>query len=298
MPCAPRPLALLALAAATSATIAMTSPSWAQSDSETAPAYDASTVVATVNGREVRLGELILVRASLPQNYQQIPADALYDAILTQVINETILAEQATAQGIDKRSDVALTISAGVRSATADAMLRKMVADRMTDEVMQAVYETRYVKADPVEEIRASHILVADEEKAAALKAELDGGAEFAALAAEHGTDGTRTNGGDLGWFEHGAMVPGFADAAFALETGATSDPVQTRFGWHLIKLVDRRTKPVPPFEEVRGAIAEELSQQFVQTTLEGLREGAEVSTPNAPPPPEAVFEDRLLQPQ
>ena len=257
--------------------------------------FDAATVVATVNGQDIVLGELILLRANLPEEYRSIPPASLYEALLEQVVSETILEQQGKAADIDARADVALTIAAATRSAIADAALRKAVRDKLTDEVLQAVYQTRYVNAEPEREVRASHILVAEKAKAEELKAELDGGADFAALAAEHGTDGTKTRGGDLGWFAHGAMVPEFADAAFAMETGAVSDPVETQFGWHLILLAESRNKPVPSFEEVRGAIVAELTQQFVQSTLASLREGAEVSIADAPPPVEAILRDDLV---
>ena len=110
--------------------------------------------------------------------------------------------------------------------------------------------------------MRAGHILVETEEKAKDLKSQLDAGADFAALAAEHGTDGTAQRGGDLGWFVHSEMVPEFADAAFAMEPGTISDPVKSAFGWHLIKLDERRDRPAPALEEVKDALLGEVIQQ------------------------------------
>jgi peptidyl-prolyl cis-trans isomerase C len=143
--------------------------------------------------------------------------------------------------------------------------------------------------------MRAAHILVDKVETAKEIKAKLDGGADFAALAAEHGTDGTASRGGELGWFVHEQMVPEFADAAFAMEPGTVSDPVQSPFGWHLIKLEERRERPAPPLDEVRDQILEELARQAQTEVLGQLREDAEIERGTGAVPPSAIRNDALI---
>jgi peptidyl-prolyl cis-trans isomerase C len=143
--------------------------------------------------------------------------------------------------------------------------------------------------------VHAGHILVEAEEKAKELKAQLDGGADFAALAAEHGTDGTAQRGGDLGWFVRSDMVPEFADAAFVMEPGTISDPVKTAFGWHIIKLDERRDRAAPPLEEVQNELMGEVIQQAQVAIVEGLRAQSTIVMPDPPLPPQSIRDDEML---
>src|SRR5690606_30914637 len=129
------------------------------------------------------------------------------------------------------------------RGVLASAYMEQAVTERLNDEAIEAAYQERYAGAEPVEEAHAAHILVEDEATAQEIREELDEGADFAALAAEHGTDGTASRGGDLGWFTHERMVPTFADAVFAMEAGTVAGPVETPFGWHVIKLFEKRQR-------------------------------------------------------
>ena len=144
-------------------------------------------------------------------------------------------------------------------------------------ERLREAYDARFSDFEPGREYNAAHILVETEEQATELKAEIDGGAEFAAVAREHSTDGAAANGGALGWFGLGMMVPEFEDAVVALEPGQVSDPVQTQFGWHLVRLNDTRLATAPTLDEVRDAIAGELRDGAVQSYIEEITAGAEV---------------------
>jgi peptidyl-prolyl cis-trans isomerase C len=190
---------------------------------------------------------------------------------------------------------VALNLLNQRRAIVADAYLRREVSARATPEAVETLYNERYVNAPPQQEIHAGHILVETEEKATELKAQLDGGADFAALAAEHGTDGTASKGGDLGWFVQADMVPEFADAAFAMEPGTISSPVQTPFGWHLIKLEERRDRPTPALVEVQEALLGEVIQQAQLAILEELRSQATIVKPEQPLPPQSIRDDAML---
>jgi len=257
----------------------------------------ADTVIATVGDYQLTLGELIAVRQALPQQYQSLPAEVLSEGLLTQLINQTVLAERARATGLAERRDIRLNLINQRNSALADAYLRAEVESRIDPETLEAAYAERYGDAEPVPQVRAAHILVEDEESAKALKAELDAGADFAELAREHGTDGTAQRGGDLGWFARTDMVPEFAEAAFALDPGAISDPVRSPFGWHLIRLDDRRTKPVPDFAEVQQELVRELAEAAQKSVVEEARAAAEVTLPDKRLPAEAILQDALIKP-
>lgn len=277
----------------------------ATGDQTEAPAEDAAPaaevavtdVLATVNGRNITVGDLIIVRQTLPQQYQGMPDNVLTEGLTQQLIDQSLMASAAREEGLDERPDILLLLAAQARAILADKWMASQLETRVTEEAVRNTYEADFVNAEPVVEVRAAHILVDSKEKADDLKAQLDDGADFAELAAEHGTDGTKSRGGDLGYFAHSDMVPKFADAAFAMEPGTVSDPVETQFGWHLIKLEDKRDRAVPPFEAVAADIEASLQQQLSNQILSELREQAEIVRPEPQPPAEAIRRDDLLQP-
>ena len=159
---------------------------------------------------------------------------------------------------------------------------------------LQAMYEQLVVNQPDQDEVNARHILVDDKEKAEALIAQAQNGADFAELAREHSTGPTGANGGDLGYFAQAQMVPEFSAAAFAMEVGAVSDePVQTQFGWHVIKVEDRRPVVKPSYEEMREALSQQLRQSVTQSIVQSLRGEAEVTlfTIDGEPMPEPAVE-------
>ena len=251
--------------------------------------------LAEVNGEVLTLGQLLALRVQLPAQYQQLPDQVLLDGLTQQVVEHMMLAQAAEKAGLANDPTVMLNLKIQNRAILADAYMRAELAKRITPEAIQALYEERYVNATPEKEVRAAHILVDSEEKAKDLKAQIDGGADFAEVAKANGTDGTAARGGELGWFAHGDMVPEFADAAFAMEPGTVSDPVKSAFGWHLIKLEEKRDRAAPPLEEVRDGLASELAQTQQQALLEELRAQATVVMPDLKVPPEAVRADGLL---
>ncbi|MEM7667541.1 MAG: peptidylprolyl isomerase [Pseudomonadota bacterium] len=266
---------------------------------ETAPeiAYDAETVVKTVNGIDITLGRLIAMRQNLPAEYQNFPAEVLMTALSDQITTQVLLEKAARESGLADRPDVALSLQAQTSAVLADAYLRDELAKRVTETNVEEVYQERYVNAPAEEEVKAAHILVEDKALADQIKAELDGGASFAELAAQHGTDGTAQRGGDLGWFVHSDMVPAFADAAFAMEPGQISDPVESNFGWHLIQLEERRDRAVPEMNEVAGQIVQELTGEAQEAIMADLRAGLVETTAEPAPPAGAINEDALLAP-
>ncbi len=261
-----------------------------------APSYTIDSALAVVDGVTLTLGELIAIRRELPDQYQALPDEVLFDGLVEQMIDEMLLARAARAAGLERRPAIVLSLLNQQRTTLADAYLRQAVAARVTQEAVEARYRERYLDAEPTPEVRAGHILVETEETAIELKAQLDAGADFALLAAEHGTDGTVTQGGDLGWFAHSDMVPEFADAAFAMEPGTISAPVRTAFGWHLIRLDERRDREPPAIDEVREELMGELIQQAQVAVVAELRMQSAIVMPEPPLPPRSIREDAMLE--
>ncbi|MEM9370373.1 MAG: peptidylprolyl isomerase [Pseudomonadota bacterium] len=299
-----------ALAAALAAFVVTTAPHFAAAQTtseetteeavasaEAEVTYDAGTVVKTINGIDITLGRLIAMRQSLPAEYQNFPAEVLMTALSDQITAQVLLEKAARDSGLAEREDIALSLQAQTSAVLADAYLRDALAKRVTEADVEAAYQERFANAPQEEEVRAGHILVEEKSLADQIKSELDGGAEFAELAAKHGTDGTAQRGGDLGWFIHSDMVPAFADAAFAMEPGQISDPVESNFGWHLIKLEERRQRAVPELNEVAGQIVQELTGEAQEQIMAELREGLVETTADPAPPAEAIKDDTLLVP-
>jgi len=244
-----------------------------------AAAQDASTVVATVNGTDITLGHMIVARASLPEQFQQLPDEVLFEGILEQLINQSLLA-QAFEGELPPRTTLSLENER--RSLTAGEELERLFQETLTPEAVQAAYDARFEGTAPAEEFNASHILVETEEEAQAIKADIEGGADFAATAREKSTGPSGPNGGQLGWFGTGAMVPSFEAAVIALEVGEVSDPVQTQFGWHVIKLNETRVAANPSIEDIRAELEGEIRDAAVEAYVEELTAGAQIDQSGA----------------
>ncbi len=269
------------------ATLFLTLPSAAAAEGHAT----ADTVVATVNGTEITLGHMLVLRQRLPQQYQQLPPDVLFDGILDQLVQQTLLGEQA--DGLSYQSQV--TLQNEERALRAAEELRSVVDAAMTEEAIQQAYDDLYAGTEPETEYNASHILVATEEEAAALVTDLEGGADFAELAMEKSTGPSGPRGGELGWFGTGAMVAPFEEAVLALEVGAISAPVQTQFGWHVIKLNETRVKDAPALEEVRGQLVETVQGDAIAARIEELTSGAEITRSTTEEIDPAVLNDMSL---
>lgn len=268
----------------------------AQAEAAPTPSFDADTVVTTVDGTPITLGEIIAIRQSLPDEYQQLPDEVLMNGLVQQLIDQQLLANAAHAAGLRDLPSVRLSLRNQERAVLADAYMAQELLARVDAEAIQTAYDEQYASAEPVKQARAAHILVETEDAANALKTELDGGADFAALAAEHGTDGTASRGGDLGWFSEEQMVPQFAEAVFAMEPGTVSAPVETPFGWHLIKLEDKRDRPVPPLAEVQSAILSALTEKAQIDIIAERREAAKIATPEVQIDPAQLRQDALIE--
>ncbi len=238
---------------------------------ETKP--DAGTVLATVNGDEITLGHVVATVAALPQQYQQIEDDVLYDFVLEQLIQQQLLGQQQE----ELTQQNALTLDNETRSLLAVQTVNALTNDVVTDEAVQAAYDAQFAEFEGEDEFDASHILVEFEDEAKALKAQLDDGADFAEMAREHSTGPSGPNGGALGWFGKGQMVPEFENAVLGLEKGQISDPVQTQFGWHLVILNDKRKSEAPALEAVRDELAQTIQQEAIQARIDELTQQAQI---------------------
>ncbi|MEL7149139.1 MAG: peptidylprolyl isomerase [Pseudomonadota bacterium] len=234
----------------------------------------ADTVVATVNGTEITLGHMLVLRQRLPQQYQQLPPEVLFDGILDQLVQQTLLSQEVETLSTASR----MTLENEDRALRANEEITRVLESAVTEDAIQAAYDETYGNTEPETEYNASHILVETEEAAAQLVTDLEAGADFAELAKEKSTGPSGPRGGELGWFGSGAMVAPFEEAVVALEVGAISAPVQTQFGWHVIKLNETRLKDAPPLEQVRGELQEGIQSDAVAARIEDLTEGAEIS--------------------
>lgn len=265
---------LLSLAAIGAATMMFASPVTAQTDTATA----ANTVVATVNGVKILRSDVEAARSQLPEQYRKLPMDQLYQPILNQLIRTKVLSAQARADKLHETEGYKRRVALIAERMLEEALLKKTIDEKVTDEALQARYDKTSGSFPTKEEIRARHILVKTEAEADAIIKELTGGADFAKLAAEKSIGPSKANGGDLNYFSKGQMVPPFEEAAFALAKGEfTRSAVKSPFGWHVIKLEDKRQSKPPSFEESRDRLSQELSQEFAEQLVRGLTEKAKI---------------------
>lgn len=236
----------------------------------------ADTVVATVNGTSITLGQMIALRESLPAQYLELPDQTLFDGILDQLIQQVALS-----QAVEKdltRADT-LKLENQRLGFLANLALDRTATAAASDEAVQTLYDQKYGKAPPAKEYRAAHILVPTEDEAKAIKEQLDKGGNFAAIAKEKSTDtGSGAAGGELGWFGLGMMVKPFEDAVVALKPGETSGPVKSDFGWHIVRLEETRDAQPPKLEDVKAELVGDLQQQAVESYVTELTKAAEVT--------------------
>lgn len=231
-------------------------------------AQDADTVVATVNGDPITLGEMLVMKEGLQDpSVTNLPPAALWDLMLDQMIRQTAVG-QAKADKLTARDKAAMQIDR--RAYLAGATLEGVAAIDPTDEELKAVYE-RVFGADNTAktEYHAAHILVKTEDEAKAIAEELGKGADFGTLASEKSTDNSGPNKGDLGWFQPEQMVQPFADAVKALKVNEISKPVETQFGWHVIKLLETREVTPPKFDEIKDQLAVQVRRDRVEAEVQ-----------------------------
>jgi peptidyl-prolyl cis-trans isomerase C len=236
-------------------------------------------VVAIVNGAEIHRSDLDSAQQRLPEQYRQIPLQMIYDPLLEQVISNRLLVAAATKDKLQDKPEVQAEIARARDDVLRNSLLEQSIKNAVTDDKLKAAYEsTKHQPGFAQEEVHAQHILVADEATARDVIKQLGEGKDFAELAKSKSTDPTaQENSGDLGYFKRDAMVPEFSEAAFKMDPGTVSkDPIQTQFGWHVIKVLDRRTA-VPSFEEKEPELREQVSRQIVDQLVAQVHNGAQI---------------------
>ncbi len=250
------------------------------------------TVLASVDGIDITLGNVIYLQSRLPEQYKKLPDDVLFQGILEQLIQQTVLMN-----AIESKQDKRVTIGLENenRAYLASEMIARLSARDVPEDVLKAAYEARYDAAIPSQEYNASHILVATREEAAVVIGKLEQGADFATLAREFSTGPSGPGGGELGWFAKGAMVPAFEEAVLSLAIGEISPPVETQFGWHVVKLNDMRNLEIPTLEQARAKLTEELQQTSVQDAIQNLIDAANVTRAEVNIDPAAIRDVSLF---
>ena len=247
----------------------------------------AETVVASVNGSDITLGQLVMLRSQLPEQYQQLADDVVFNGLIEQLVNQQLLGD--TLEVEPKR--VGIAIANEVRSLRAGEVVNTFTSSPVDDADLQAAYDARFADIVPEAEYNASHILVETEEEAIEIRMMIDDGADFAETAVEKSTGPSGPSGGDLGWFGLGMMVPAFEEAVLTLDAGEVSAPVQTQFGWHIVKLNETRETPLPTLDDLRFELTTGIQQQGLDALITTLTETADITLPE-----EGQFDYTLIQ--
>jgi peptidyl-prolyl cis-trans isomerase C len=234
--------------------------------------------VATVGGKAITEADLKLAEGEIGQEIANLPEATKRRVLVEYMIENVIFSEAAEGAKLAQGADYDQRLQYWRRRMLRDLYFEKTVRDTVKDADAKAFYDQQVASIKPEEEVRARHILVDSKEKAAELAGKIKGGAKFEDIAKENSKDpGSKENGGDLGYFGKGQMVPQFEETAFKMEKGQISEPIQTQFGWHILQLDDKRMKVAPPYEAVKERIMGSLINQKAQKLGTELREKSKV---------------------
>lgn len=254
----------------------------------TAPlrAQDSDPVIARVNGIDVHQSDLAVAADEIGGNMPAMAPAQKRDYLISYLADVIVLSQAAERQNLGDDAAVKRELAFDHNKVLMEALLQKAGKAAQTDDALHKVYDDAVKQMKPQEEVHARHILVATEDEAKEIEAELKKGADFATLAKEKSKDPSgAANGGDLGWFTKDQMVPEFAAAAFKLDKGQISDPVHTQFGWHVIKVEDKRIKPTPTFDQVKPQLETYVAHRAQAELVENLRKTAKIERLDQPPP-------------
>src|SRR6185437_6739101 len=240
-------------------------------------AEDANPVLAKVNGAEIRQSDVNLAEEELGPSLAQMDPSTKKENVLAFLIDMKIVAKAAEDKKIEDRPDFKARLAFSRNRLLMDSLLASEGKAATTDEAMKKVYEEASKQITGEMEVHARHILVETEDEAKAIEEELKKGADFAELAKKKSKDPGASDGGDLGFFTKEQMVPEFSTVAFALEPGKISDPVKSQFGWHIIKVEEKRNRKAPDFEQVKSQIETYVTRKAQADYVAKLREAAKV---------------------
>jgi peptidyl-prolyl cis-trans isomerase C len=285
-----------ALTVAAFTSVAIAAPAPAPAAKPGAPG--GNPVLATVNGDAIRMSDVATAAQQLPpQIQQQIPPEKLFPMLVDQLISGKAVQIEARKQGLDKKPDISRAMQAAADQVLQNAALKAAVLPKVDEEAVKAAYDAQYAGKPGQEEVHARHILVDSEAKAQDIIKQLEAGAKFEDLAKKYGDpkDAATQQGGDLGFFKKGDMLPEFSDVAFKLKPQEyTKTPVHTRYGWHVIQVLETRVAPPPAYDQVKSEIRQQLLQKYAKEYIAQARSQVKVQlfnaagTPSAAPAPGA----------
>jgi peptidyl-prolyl cis-trans isomerase C len=237
-----------------------------------------NTVVARVDGTELHLSDVEAAQQNLPPQAQKLPLEQIYPMLLDRLVDGALITEAGRKEHLEQDPELQVRLKRYEDRLIQEAYLNQAIKAAETEDQLKARYQTFAKDTAGREEVHAQHILVKTEDEAKSVIAELDKGADFGELAKKYSTDPSASSGGDLGYFGHDDMVKAFTDAAFALSPGRYSKtPVKTEFGWHVIKVEDRRAGKPPSFEEAREQLSRDLAHEIIDAKLQNLRGAAKI---------------------
>jgi peptidyl-prolyl cis-trans isomerase C len=235
-------------------------------------------VVAKVNGAEIRQSDLALAEEDMGQNMQHVTGDARREFLIGYVADVVLAAKAAESKQVMDRNDFKSRLAFIRNKLLMELLLDAEGKAAATDQALRTAYDEAVSQMAGEQEVRARHILVATEQEAKTILAEIKKGTDFAEMARQKSKDpGAAAEGGDLGYFSKDQMVPEFADAAFKLEKGQLSEPVKSQFGWHIIKVEDKRKKPAPSFDNVKDQVRTFVTRRAQAEYVAKLRQGAKI---------------------
>jgi len=257
------------------------------------PARADDKVLAKVNGAEIRQSDVALAEEELGPSLAQMDPATKEENVLAFLIDMKIVAKAAEDKKVADNDDFKKRMAFTRNRLLMDSLLGAKGKAATTDDAMKKVYEDASKQISGEQEVHARHILVETEDEAKAVKAELDKGADFAELAKKKSKDPGASDGGDLGFFTKDQMVPEFSTVAFSLEPGKISDPVKTQFGWHIIKVEEKRNRKPPEFDQVKGQIETYVTRKAQADYVAKLRDSAKIErmdqAANTPAKPDAA---------
>ena len=240
-------------------------------------AEDADQVVARANGVDIRASDLAYAEEEIGGNMPNMPPQQKHDYLITYLADVIVLSQTAEQQKLGERPDVKRRLAFDRNRLLMEALLQDAARAAVSDEAEHKVYDEAVKQMPAEEEVHARHILLPTEDEAKAVLADLKKGGDFAAAAKEKSKDPAAAEGGDLSYFTKDQMVPEFSTVAFKLGKGELSDPVKTQFGWHIIKVEDKRTKPTPSFDQVKAQIDNYIAHRAQAALVDKLRGGANI---------------------
>lgn len=254
-------------------------------------AQDADPVVARVNGAEIRASDVAVAEEEIGSGLPPMTSDAKRDYIVTYLADTLLVAQAADAKKLGDTADFKRRLAFARNKILSETLLQQEAKASTSDAAMRQVYDDAAKQIGGEKEVRARHVLVETEDEAKAVLAEIKKGADFAEVAKAKSKDPGASEGGDLGFFTKDQMVPEFSEAAFKLEPGQISEPVKTQFGWHVIKVEEKRDRPVPEFDKVKDQIENFLVRKRQTEVVTKLRADAKIERldrPAAAPAPAA----------